>query len=116
MNMGRKGAILMLAIVALWAATPALACLAPAPCHPCCRSMMMDCDSAMIAAQPCCQMQSSTAIPPGQVAVTNLLSGSSQTPALVDLPDLFVLTRRGPGPSKTPPPRSASGASTILRI
>lgn len=115
--MGKKGAILMLVAVVLWAASPALPCLAPAPCHSCCRMMMMmDCDSAMIAAHPCCQMHSSTAVPPGQIAVTSLPTGSSQTPVAVNLPDLSQGDARGPNPSKAPPPRSLSGASTILRI
>ena len=67
MLMGKKGAILMLAIVVLWAAGPALAFITPAPCHSCCRAMMMDCDPAtMSAAHPCCQLDSSgTAIPRG---------------------------------------------------
>ena len=116
--MGRKGAILMLAVVALWAAGPALACMTPAPCHSCCRAMMMHCNSAMmIAAHPCCQLHSSqTAVPPGRPAGTNLPSGSSQTLVSVNLPDFSRGAVQGPNPSKAPPPRSPSGASTILRI
>ena len=116
MSMGRKGAILMLAIVVLWAATPVLGFLASASCHPCCRAIMMDCDSAIVAAHPCCQIQSSTAVPPAQAAVTSTPAGSSQTLASLDLPDPSVLTRQGPSLSKAPPPRSQSGGSTILRI
>lgn len=117
MSMGRKGAILMLAVVALWAAVPALACLAPAPCHQCCRAMMTDCDTAMIAAHPCCQMQSSnTAVPPGQAAATDLAPSSTQTLMWVILPNPKGLAGQGPNLSKAPPPRSLSGASAILRI
>jgi hypothetical protein len=117
MLMGRKGAILILMFVALWAAAPVLACLALAPCHPCCKTMMMDCDSATIAAHPCCQVQSSnTAVPPGQGPVTSVFVGSSQTLISVNLADLPAGAVRGPGKSEAPPPRPLCGASTILRI
>jgi len=107
----------MLAVVALWVAAPALACFAPAPCHQCCRAMMTDCDSAMIAAHPCCRLQSSnSAIPPGRAAATDFSSGPTQALVSVNLPDLSALTEQGLGSSKAPPPRSLSGASSILRI
>ena len=118
MPMGRKGAILMLAIVALWAAGPALACITPAPCHSCCRAMMMDCDSAtMSAAHPCCQLDSSgTAVPQGRVVAPAPQIGAVQSLASALPPDLDRLAGQSPLSSKAPPPRSQSGAGTILRI
>ena len=110
-------AALIVAVVALWAVAPALACFALAPCHQCCRAMMTDCDLAIIAAHPCCQLESSNAaVPPTPAAATNVQSCSSQTTVSVDLPDLSVGAVHQPNPSEAPPPRSPSGASTILRI
>jgi hypothetical protein len=118
MPMGRKGAILMLAIVALWAAAPALACITAAPCHSCCRAMMMDCDSAtMSAADPCCQLHTSgTAVPRGRVVAPEPQLGAVQTLASVLPPDLDRLAGQSPLSFKAPPPRSPSGSGTILRI
>jgi hypothetical protein len=116
--MGRKGAILMLAVVALWAVAPALACLAVAPCHSCCRDMMMDCDStAMDAAQPCCQLQSSNVpVPATSVIAPELQTGLIRPLASAVLPDLDGLASPKSAIAEAPPPRSLSGASTILRI
>jgi hypothetical protein len=109
--------MLLLAVVVLWTAAPALACFTSAPCHRCCRAMMTDCDSATIGAQPCCQLQSSdSAIPSGRDATTEVSSGGSQMLVLVDLPDLSGAAVLEQVPSKAPPPRLPSGASTILRI
>ena len=118
MPMGRKGAILMLAILALWAAGPALAFITPAPCHSCCHGMMMDCDSAMMsAARPCCQLNSSgTAVLQGRVVAPKSQIGAVQSFASALPPNLDSLTGQRPLSSKAPPPRSPSGASTILRI
>jgi hypothetical protein len=118
MPMGRKGTILMLAIVALWAAGPALACMTPAPCHSCCRATMMECDSeAMSAAHPCCQLHSSgTAVPQSRVVAPEPQFGAVQSFASALPPDLDRLAGQSLLSSKAPPPRSQSSASTILRI
>lgn len=118
MPMGRKGAILMLAIVALWAAGPALACFAPAPCHQCCRAMMTDCDSATVtAAHPCCQLHSpGTAVPKGRVVAPEPQIGAVQSFASAIPPDLDRLGGQSPRFSMAPLPRSLTGARTILRI
>ena len=118
MPMGRKGAILMLAIVALWAAGPAVACLAPAPCHQCCRAMTMHCDFAtMSAAHPCCQLQSpATAIPLGRVVAPEPQIGAVQSFASALPPNLDGIASQSRLSAKAPPPRSLSGASTILQI
>src|SRR5271157_1651122 len=118
MHMGRKGAILMLAIVVLWAAGPAVASIVPAPCHSCCRAMMMDCDSAtMSAAHPCCQLDSSgTAVPQGRVVAPEPQSGAVQSFASALPPDLDRVAGQSALSSEASPPRSPSGAGTILRI
>ena len=118
MSMGRKGAILMLAIVALWAAGPAIACMTSAPCHSCCRAMMMDCDSVtMSAAHPCCQLHSSgTALPQSRVVAPEPQIGAAQSLASALPPDLDRLASQCLRSSNAPPPRSQSGVSTILRI
>jgi len=118
MHMGRKGAILMLAVVALWAAAPALACMTSAPCHSCCRATMMDCDSAtMSAAHPCCQLHSSgTAEPQSRVVMSEPQIGAAQSFVSALPPDLDRIAGQCPISTKAPPSRSQSGASTILRI
>jgi hypothetical protein len=118
MCMGRNVATLMLAIVALWAVAPAFACTTPAPCHPCCRAMMVGCDSeTMSAAHPCCQMHSSgTAVPQSRVIAPEPRIGAVQSFASALPTDLDSLTGQSPISTKAPPARSQSGASTILRI
>jgi hypothetical protein len=118
MPMGRKGAILMLAIVALCAAAPVLACVTLVPCHSCCRAMMMDCDSeTMSAAHPCCQLHSSgTVVPRGRVVTPEPQLGAVQSHASALPPDLDRLAGQSSFFSNAPPPRSQSGASIVLRI
>jgi hypothetical protein len=108
----------MLAVVVLWAAAPALACLIATPCHDCCHAMMMDCDSAATsAAHTCCQLHSSNAaVPVGSVVAPELQAGPAQALASAVLPDLAGLAGSKPASFKAPPPRSPLGASTILRI
>ena len=110
--------MLMLAIVALWAAGPVLACITLAPCHSCCRAMMMDCDSTtMSAAHPCCQLDSSgTAIPQGRVVTPVPQVGAAQSLASALPPDLDRLAGQSLLSSNAPPLRSQSGTGTILRI
>jgi hypothetical protein len=108
----------MLAVVALWAMVPALACLTSAPCHSCCRAMMTDCDMATVGAVlSCCQLHSSsTALPPERVVAPEPLLGPAQALALTAIPDCDDFTGQSPLSSEAPPPRSHSGAKTILRI
>ena len=118
MRMGRKGAILMLVVAALWAVLPALVCFAAAPCHDCCRAMGMDGNMAMLGmANSCCQMQSSSAtVPPANAVAPKMQMGSVQTLPSALLPGFITLAGEKPSPTKAPPPRSLLGASTILRI
>lgn len=56
--MGKKGALVLLVTVLLWAATPALACLVPVAHRSCCQQMeMQDCSSsAMMQCDDCCSV------------------------------------------------------------
>lgn len=118
MFMSGKGAILMLAVVVLWAAAPALACLTPVPCHSCCHAMAMDCDSAVTSAvHPCCQLQGSgAAVPMNSAIAPEQATGLHQTMASSASIALSGLASQTPGSAKTPPLRSLSGTATILRI
>lgn len=108
----------MLAVLALWAAAPAIACLASAPCHSCCRTMMTDCEMATVgAAHSCCQLQSSDeALPPVRMIAPERLVGTASPLALGVIPDRNSFWGQDPGFFNTPPPRSLAGGSTILRI
>src|SRR5258708_25999360 len=70
MRVGKISAMLMLAVVVLWAAVPAFACLMPAQQDDCCRQMMQatgSCD--MDASQSCCQVHGSDSnVPIGRAA------------------------------------------------
>jgi len=70
MRVGRISAMLMLAVVVLWAAVPAFACLMPSQQDDCCRQMMQatgSCD--MDASQSCCQVHGSDSnVPFGRAA------------------------------------------------
>jgi hypothetical protein len=68
MNWGRKGALLMLAVVVLWTAIPASACLfaVHSTGRPdCCRGMALGFDSpSMCANSSCCQAERQSAVVP----------------------------------------------------
>lgn len=118
MYMGRKGAILMLAVMALWAVAPALACLKAAPCHSCCRAIMTDCGMATVgASRSCCQLHSaSNAVPPARAVTPKPLGGPELGLAVAVLPDPGDLAAPQRNAASALPPRSQSGGSTILRI
>lgn len=118
MVVGKKGAVLMLLVVALWAATPGLACLAPSPSHICCRGLMMGCDAAaMSTGHSCCELQSNESnTTPGRAAVSEPLPNAAQMLTAVHLPALDGIAGLSPNPANAPPPRSSWGARTILRI
>lgn len=118
MNVSRKGAWIMLAIVVLWAAIPGLACLAPAPRHACCTQMMQDCGPSMaMADHACCKVQSQDPnTPPVQASrpdPSSLLADASQGDFGAILP---VVTTFSVLSSETPPGPSASPHRSILRI
>ena len=121
MNWGRKGALLMLAVVALWAAIPASVCLLttqPAGQSACCRGMAQDCPmTGMSMDAPCCQFHGRNA------AVTPVSPFSSQRmQRLAFVPHLAALEpTAAPGAGwrnalEAPPPRFLPGSVSILRI
>lgn len=94
MNWGRKGALLMLAVVAFWAAMPVLApvsaCLLGmrhASQPDCCRAMAENSDSpAMSAGNSCCQAQGENpavpSVPPFSVGHSQKLAFVAHGPGL----------------------------------
>ena len=123
MHVTRTGALIMLAITVLWAATPAIACLVPMHTmtqaeHDCCLKMAQECGSSMMpSSHSCCQVQRhdtsvtpvSTYSPtrPFDVAVVPQMA----IPLLVNTSNFARMEA-----CETPPPESSPGGSSILRI
>lgn len=121
MNWGRKGALLMLAVVALWTATPAFACLLtiePAGQPACCRGMVQDCPmQGMGMNASCCQMRGSS----DAVAPELPYSPEYAHQIAFALRETSLETSAGSGAGwryalEVPPPKSSPGAIFILRI
>jgi hypothetical protein len=117
MHVGRKRALLLVMVVAVWTAAPALACF-PATVQPaCCQGMMQGCDDATaMDGMACCQVHPSESnVPPATAAPFDLLLSMTQVSAwAVDLPDVALnagLSR--PAEASPSPP---SELSSILRI
>lgn len=115
---GSKRALFMLAIVALWAVLPGLACFAPATHHACCRQMTEACGSSMSAANPsCCKVHSSDSdMPPAQASqsedtslVAHLLVGAKLPFAPAEVSAAVQTFEDPPGPP-------AATRISILRI
>lgn len=112
----------MLAIVVLWAASPAVACLLPArpmtPAeHECCQKMAQQCGSSMMpASHTCCQAQQDhTAVSPVPTySPTRPFSVAlvPHTASLLMAPVLFAREL----PAFDSPPGAAPGSTSILRI
>lgn len=121
MNWGRKGAMLMLAVVVLWTAMPAAACLLPARSAglpDCCRGMEQGGGSpSMSADNSCCKVQHRDS---ATVPAFPYSANQSQKLAFV----LNVADVEAPASSRagyrnaleSPPPKRSSGGSSILRI
>jgi hypothetical protein len=120
MNMGRKGAMVLLAVVVLWAAMPAFACLIDAnqmSQSECCRAMA-NCDpTAMAADSPCCQIHERTpAVPPVQPFSP---VKSLEIAALPHESGIVVTAELGGAYGntlETPPPKFPPGGAFSLRI
>jgi hypothetical protein len=121
MNWGRKGALLMLTVVAFWAAIPVSACLLStrhANQPDCCRAMAQTCDSpAMGANNSCCQAHGENpavpTVPPYAVGHSQKLAFVAHE-ADVELPAV-------PGAAyinalESPPPKFPPGGAFALRI
>jgi len=119
MQLGKKGAFVLLAIVVFWAATPALACLTPTVHSSCCKGMAMQgCGSpAMMHCGDCCRVQPADApLLPGSAGAVDHAVGSAPSPAPTALalpPDAGYAI---PLASESPLPPGSPGAGSILRI
>jgi hypothetical protein len=117
MGLRRICAMLVLAVMALWAAAPVFACAeSPAP-QDCCRGMMPDCGAqAMGTDSSCCQLRSSVPL-----SAVDRAPNPEQSPN----PTPFVCVASAIGPdslslrraqrSETPP-RRFPGSISNLRI
>lgn len=115
---GRKAAVVLLAIVALWAAMPAFACLpTAAPCA-CCCAMMHNCDlSASMSGNECCALHSHPdAIPPDVASGPDHLPDTAVAPAALYLAPSLALETPVFSAAEDSPPRNPSSRSSILRI
>lgn len=123
MRVTRTGALTMLVITVLWAATPAIACLVPARAmtqaeHDCCLKMAQECGSSMMSSShSCCQGHRH------DTAVSPVATYSPTRPFDVAIvPQISILLIASPSPSvhdpalEAPPPESSPGRSSILRI
>jgi hypothetical protein len=117
MQMGRKGALVLLALVALWAAKPAFACLTAVTPPSCCQGTMPGCDdSTTMANMTCCQSQSpENAIPAAMAAACSAPAVQMVTLPVdaVDSAQAAGVIASVAGASPSPPP---PGFSSILRI
>ena len=119
MHMGRKGAFVLLAMMVLWAATPALACLTPVAHRSCCQGMAMrDCASpAMTHCGDCCRVQPADApLLPGSASAVDHAVGSMPSPAPTALAILPAAGKAALLAFETPLPPGSPGTSSILRI
>lgn len=123
MCVSRTGALTMLVITVLWAATPAVACLVPMHQmtkaeHDCCMKMAQECGSSMMpSSHSCCQgHQRDTAVSP-------VATYSPTRPFDVAIvPQVSILLLASPSVSlhvpalEAPPPDSSPSYSAVLRI
>lgn len=123
MHVTRTGALAMLVITVLWAATPAIACLVPMHAmtqaeQDCCLKMAPECgSSSMPSSHSCCQVQRH------ETAVTPVSTYSPTRPFEVAIvPQTAILlgakssTFASVPAFDAPPPESSPGCSSILRI
>jgi hypothetical protein len=121
MNWGRKGALLMLAVVVLWTALPASACLLASHTTgqpDCCRGMAREFDSpSMCANHSCCQAERQNA-----AVATAPLYSPEQSQKLALVPHQPDLQLRGfsramhQNAFDTPPPKFQPDGAFALRI
>jgi hypothetical protein len=121
MNWGRKGALLMLAVVALWAAIPASACLLtkpPAEQPDCCCGMAQDCPMAgMSVDAPCCQFHGkNTAVVPVSPFSSQRVHRLAFVPHQATLEPTAASGAGWRNALEAPPPGFSPGSVSILRI
>ena len=120
MNWGRKGALLMLAVVFFWTAAPTCACLLtsqPSGQHSCCRGMGRKCGMpGMNMNGSCCRVQQQNAVTP----VPPYSPKHSQKVAFVLHQASLQLSAASVSGFQNalegPPPKFPPGCSSILRI
>jgi hypothetical protein len=123
MRVSKTGALAMLVITVLWAATPAIACLVPMHQmtkaeHDCCLKMAQECGSSMMpSSHSCCQGHQRDA------AVSPVATYSPTRPFDVAIvPQVSILLAASSSVSfhipalESPPPESSPGCSSVLRI
>lgn len=123
MRVSRTGALTMLAITVLWAATPAIACLVPMHQmtkaeHDCCLKMAQECGSSMMpSSHSCCQgHRHETAVSPvSTYSPTRPFNVAIVPQAAIPLVAKTLLFTSAPA-FETPPPESSPGCNSILRI
>jgi len=121
MQWGRKFGPVLLAVLVLWTAIPALVCLPtmhPMANHSCCMAMAGDCPSPEAGASgACCQIaQQSPTLP----QVSQFSVGYSLRLALVAREEitqpLAISVVCQPSRLEAVPPKSSSGSASTLRI
>jgi hypothetical protein len=121
MNLGRKGAVLLLAVVVFWAMAPASACLLgtrSAHQHDCCRAMARACKSASITADSsCCRVHGQNpAVAPVPPYSPEHAQDLALAPHLIDA-QLPAASGAGHGNAfDAPPPKFPPGGTFALRI
>jgi len=130
-RVGRQGAILMLVAVVLWTALPGFACFLSMPLptaqSSCCQKMAVDCGSmqamesagsAEMCVDPsCCQIhQQAVGLVPVQASAPEQLQKLAVAPNQLLMPARDEAGTRLRISFETPPPRSSSGVSSILRV
>lgn len=123
MRVSRIGALTMLVITVLWAATPAIACLVPMRAmtqaeHDCCLKMAQECGSSMMpSSHSCCQGHQHDPV------VSPVTTYSPTRPSDVAIvPQISIQLIASQSVSihvqalEAPPPESSPGCSSILRI
>jgi len=123
MHVSRAGALMMLVITVLWAATPAIACLVPMHKmtkaeHDCCMKMAQECGSSVMpSSHSCCQgHQRETAVSPVPTYPPNRPFALAVVPPSTIVPVDSALTSPLSPALEAPPPTSSPGCTSVLRI
>ncbi|MGD0158005.1 MAG: hypothetical protein ABSB50_18095 [Terracidiphilus sp.] len=121
MSWVRKGALMMLAVVAFWATMPVSACLLSAQ-HggqpDCCRGMAQGCDSPGVGAgNSCCQVQGKNpAVTPAPQFTTEHLRKLALAPHQAGVQSPVAHGSGYRNTAATPPPKFPPAGAFALRI